>query len=213
MPPCFSEFASLNSACGPDFCIGPDEMNPASTIPSFDESPIVPPVAQGVFEGENSLNWPVGSGNPITDIWQDALGLPSGLSCPAVGGISSFICGGVDPILDAQAIPLALAKIGPQMSDDIFDKLIMSTSCLFGQQPEYMTPSGENPPYGNPDSTDDPSGTQGQGPPSGPNKNGKKNVPYGPSPEGPNGVADGVAAGASTLQCLSNVWTTWPKKQ
>lgn len=36
-------------------------------------------------------------------IWSDLLGLPSGLNCPQVGGLSDFLCGGVSPIMDAQA--------------------------------------------------------------------------------------------------------------
>jgi RHS repeat-associated protein len=33
-------------------------------------------------------------------IWSDVLGLPSGLNCPQVGGLSDFFCGGVSPIMD-----------------------------------------------------------------------------------------------------------------
>jgi len=43
----------------------------------------------------------LGTGGPFGDIWQ-ALGLPSGLSCPQVGGVSDFLCGGVNPIMDAE---------------------------------------------------------------------------------------------------------------
>lgn len=32
---------------------------------------------QQIFDGENSINFPMGSGNVWTDLWQDALGLPS----------------------------------------------------------------------------------------------------------------------------------------
>jgi RHS repeat-associated protein len=38
-----------------------------------------------ILPGEKSLGWPVGSGNPITDIWQDALGLPT-LPCQSQFG-------------------------------------------------------------------------------------------------------------------------------
>lgn len=33
--------------------------------------------SQNIFEGENSINFPMGSGNVLTDLWQDALGLPT----------------------------------------------------------------------------------------------------------------------------------------
>ena len=45
---------------------------------------------------------PCGITNPslAQSIWSDALGLPSGLNCPQVGGISSLLCGGVSPFSD-----------------------------------------------------------------------------------------------------------------
>jgi len=60
------------------------------------------PIFQGILPGENSVNVPLGNGGPFGDIWQ-GLGLPSGLSCPQVGGFSNYLCGGVNPIMDADA--------------------------------------------------------------------------------------------------------------
>jgi hypothetical protein len=39
----------------------------------------------------------------LGSLWSDVLGLPGGLSCPQVGGLSDLICGGVSPISDAEA--------------------------------------------------------------------------------------------------------------
>lgn len=57
-------------------------------------------IGGGFLPGENSINWPLGTGNLFGDIW-NALGLPSGLSCPQVGGVSNFLCGGINPIMDS----------------------------------------------------------------------------------------------------------------
>jgi hypothetical protein len=59
------------------------------------------PTVYGILPGENSVNIPLGSGNPWQDIWANVLGLPSGLNCPQVGGLSDFLCGGISPIMDA----------------------------------------------------------------------------------------------------------------
>ena len=40
---------------------------------------------------------------PLQSIWSDVLGLPSGLDCPVIGGLSSFLCGGINPIMDTEA--------------------------------------------------------------------------------------------------------------
>jgi hypothetical protein len=77
---------------------GPDCFMP--TDPMFYLNGMGFPTVYGILPGENSINWPLGSGNPWADIWADVLGLPSGLSCPDVGGLSSYLCGGVDPIMD-----------------------------------------------------------------------------------------------------------------
>ena len=60
------------------------------------------------------------------------------------------------------------------------------------------------------DSLDSTNTTEGQGPPSGLNKTGGS-VPYGQSPEVPNGVAGSAAYGAGAIQCIMNVFTAWPK--
>jgi hypothetical protein len=36
----------------------------------------------------------------VQSIWSDLLGLPSGLNCPQVGGLSDYICGGANPVAD-----------------------------------------------------------------------------------------------------------------
>jgi hypothetical protein len=65
----------------------------------------------GIFEGDEAYI----PNMPLQNILWQALGLPSGLSCPDVGGLSSYLCGGVNPIMDAtslNAMP-CLAGYGP----------------------------------------------------------------------------------------------------
>jgi len=94
-----------------------------------------------------------------------------------------------------------------------WDKFGMTMGCLAGGDPEYAKPiTLESDNSRNPDSTDDPSGTHGQDPPSGLNKRGRPVQYGGGSPEGPNGVADGAALASSITQCITNVFTAWPKK-
>jgi hypothetical protein len=68
----------------------------------------------GILEGENSLNWPIGSGNPLTDLWQDALGLPT---LPCQSQFDPWCDPSMLPnpwILDGQPFPLELAKAPPR---------------------------------------------------------------------------------------------------
>ncbi len=85
---------------GFDFFRGPD-CSMSWGDPLFFATGAGIPIFQGILPGENSINFPLGTGGPFGDIWQ-ALGLPSGLSCPQVGGVSDFLCGGVNPIMDAK---------------------------------------------------------------------------------------------------------------
>lgn len=62
------------------------------------------------FGGGNGGTWsewqpplPSSPAQAIQSLWSDALGLPSGLNCPQVGGLSDFLCGGISPLMDAQA--------------------------------------------------------------------------------------------------------------
>ncbi len=85
---------------GFDFFRGPD-CSMSWGDPLFFATGAGIPIFQGILPGENSVNVPLGNGGPFGDIWQ-ALGLPSGLSCPQVGGLSNFLCGGVNPIMDLE---------------------------------------------------------------------------------------------------------------
>ena len=50
--------------------------------------------------GEWQLPVPGSPAQVLQSVWADALGLPTGLNCPQVGGISSLLCGGVSPVMD-----------------------------------------------------------------------------------------------------------------
>ena len=63
-----------------------------------------------IFTGQDS---PFFEPLSLGSLWSDVLGLPSGLSCPQVGGLSDFICGGVSPISDAEAANNGTPTIGP----------------------------------------------------------------------------------------------------
>jgi hypothetical protein len=89
-----------------------------------------------------------------------------------------------------------------------WDKAGLVIACIAGMDPEFAAPIGGSPQPA--DSTDSTNTTEGQGPPFGPNKSGGS-VPYGPSPEVPNGAAGGAAYGGGVAQCITNVFTAWPK--
>jgi len=105
-------------------------------------------------------------------------------------------------------VPAKPKKAGPTPLK-WWEKAGMVISCVAGMDPEFATPMGatESQPS---DSTDSTNTTEGQGPPSGPNKGGRT-VPYGGSPEVPSTVAGGAAYGSGVGQCITNVFTTWPK--
>ena len=105
-------------------------------------------------------------------------------------------------------IPAKRKKAGP-MPLKWWEKAGMVLSCIAGMDPEFATPIGAADSHPS-DSTDSTNTTEGQGPPLGPNKGGRM-VPYGGSPEVPNGAAGGAAYGAGVGQCITNVFTTWPK--
>ena len=89
-----------------------------------------------------------------------------------------------------------------------WEKTGLVLACIAGMDPEFAAPIG---PGSQPsDSTDSTNTTEGQGPPLGPNKGGRS-VPYGGSPEVPSGAAGGAAYGAGVGQCITNVFTAWPK--
>jgi len=55
--------------------------------------------------------------NLMQSIWSDVLGLPSGLNCPQVGGISNYLCGGVSPLMDVASTQApCLAGAGPLLA-------------------------------------------------------------------------------------------------
>jgi RHS repeat-associated protein len=98
-------------------------------------------------------------------------------------------------------------KSGPKPLS-FWDKTGLVIACIAGMNPEFAAPMGTSPqPY---DSTDSTNTTEGQGPPYLPNKTGRS-VPYGPSNEIPNGAAGGAAYGGGVAQCITNVFTAWPK--
>jgi RHS repeat-associated protein len=60
------------------------------------------------FGGDGGGPWnewqgpmPTSPSQVLQSLWSDVLGLPSGLNCPVVGGLSDYICGGVSPLMDA----------------------------------------------------------------------------------------------------------------
>jgi RHS repeat-associated protein len=98
--------------------------------------------------------------------------------------------------------------VGPQPLK-WWEKAGMVLACIAGMDPEFAAPISPGPPQPS-DSTDSTNTTEGQGPPLGPNKGGGL-VPYGGSPEVPSGAAGGAAYGAGVGQCITNVFTAWPK--
>lgn len=98
--------------------------------------------------------------------------------------------------------------VGPQPLK-WWEKAGMVLACIAGMDPEFAAPISPGPPQPS-DSTDSTNTTEGQGPPLGPNKGGGF-VPYGSSPEVPSGAAGGAAYGAGVGQCITNVFTAWPK--
>jgi len=93
--------------------------------------------------------------------------------------------------------------VGPQPLKR-WEKAGMVLACIAGMDPEFAAPISPGPPQPS-DSTDSTNTTEGQGPPLGPNKGGGL-VPYGGSPEVPNGAAGGAAYGAGVGQCITNVF-------
>jgi len=89
------------------------------------------------------------------------------------------------------------------------DKAALVIACIAGMDPDFAKPMGETPQPA--DCTDSTNTTEGQGPPIGPNKSGGS-APYGGSPEIPRGAAGGAAYGAGVGQCITNVFTAWPKQ-
>ena len=98
--------------------------------------------------------------------------------------------------------------VGPQPLK-WWEKAGMVLACIAGMDPEFAAPINPGSPQPS-DSTDSTNTTEGQGPPLGPNKGGGF-VPYGGSPEVPSGAAGGAAYGAGVGQCITNVFTAWPK--
>jgi RHS repeat-associated protein len=71
-------------SCNPsDIFCAPDPARGFFPIPNGPPQRSIP--ALNIFTGENSVNIQIGSGNPVTDIWQDALGLPT-IPCGAQFG-------------------------------------------------------------------------------------------------------------------------------
>jgi|HubBroStandDraft_6_1064221.scaffolds.fasta_scaffold408489_2 hypothetical protein len=81
----------------------------------------------------------------IQSLWADALGLPTGLNCPQVGGLSDFICGGVSPIMDVGPAPCLTSAINQAIqAKNTFDagrdrRLLVSTvtGAIFGAVSGY----------------------------------------------------------------------------
>ncbi|MBZ5612178.1 MAG: RHS repeat-associated core domain-containing protein [Acidobacteriia bacterium] len=113
------------------------------------------------------------------------------------------------PSTPAQAVNNGrLTPVGTGQALSFWDKVGLDVSCLFALDPDYATPLGIGP--GPSDSRDSTSTTDGQGPPYGPNGSGRS-VPYGGSPAIPRGTANGAAVGVGIVQCITNVYTAWPR--
>ncbi|HEY1657340.1 MAG TPA: hypothetical protein VGG14_03270 [Candidatus Sulfotelmatobacter sp.] len=124
------------------------------------------------------------------------------------------ICAGPNPPVPcANAANNAIVSQQPKMVGPQplkwWEKAGMVLACIAGMDPEFAAPIGLGSPQPI-DSTDSTNTTEGQGPPLGPNKGGGL-VPYGGSPEVPSGAAGGAAYGAGVGQCITNVFTAWPK--
>jgi hypothetical protein len=102
----------------------------------------------------------------------------------------------------------AAKAVGKPKPLSTWDKVGLVVACIAGMDPDYAKPRGEVPQLS--DSTDSTNTTEGQGPPYGLNKRGRS-VPYGGSPEVPEGAAGAAAYGAGVGQCINNVFTAWPK--
>lgn len=74
------------TVCAGVFCFGWDDGfgNPQEAPEDLWGEALGSGMGMGMFGGENSINYPLGSGNPLTDLWQ-ALGLPS-LPCQSQFG-------------------------------------------------------------------------------------------------------------------------------
>ena len=73
---------------------------------------------------------PTNLGDVYHSVWADVLGLPTGLNCPQVGGLSDYICGGVSPLVDAaNNTPDKASCVAPynQLADSSSQKATQTT--------------------------------------------------------------------------------------
>lgn len=92
MPECAANEGCINIAvCNVDGLDQPCNMSPPDSVDVVGGS--------SIFTGEDCLAC-LPRPSLYQSIWSDVLGLPSGLNCPQVGGISNYLCGGVSPFMD-----------------------------------------------------------------------------------------------------------------